>query len=140
MLPVFVGAVLLAASLASVGSPRGNVAVSLSGNDDRLTRAYTQIRAGMRISQVAAFGFDINKAERLPKKALMARFMPTDSTKFDALDPAVKNCYRGSDDCTAYIFDDYTDQLLLLVQGGRVTWKLKFKSVVAGSSFSTSVG
>ncbi len=51
--------------------------------------------------------------------------MPTDAATFDKLDPAVKNCYRGSQDCTAYIFDLNTSSVWVLVQNGRVTWKLK---------------
>ena len=57
----------------------------------------------------------------------MERFMPKDHTAFDALDPAVKNCYRGSGDCTAYIYEVYSKSTVLLVQDGRVTWKMMFE-------------
>ena len=130
MLPVFAGAVLLAVGGGFAGSSHGNAAVSNAGNDDQTMRAYAQIRLGMPISQIDALGFDTAVAERLTKSVLMERFMPTDAAKFDALDPAIKNCYRGSGDCAAYIFDGYTSQVLVLVQDGRITWKLKYDSVV----------
>jgi len=139
MFGVLVGAVVLAASLAVAGSQHGNAAAPDPGNDDRLADAYAQIRTGIPVSQLDALGFDPAKAERLPKKALMERFMPKNNARFDALDPAVKNCYRGSNDCTAYIFDNYTDQVVLLVQGGRVTWKMMLTWVVAGSPVSRAV-
>jgi hypothetical protein len=127
---IVAGAVLLATSLGFAGSPRAGAAVPGSGDDGRLTRAYAHIRIGMPFSRLAALGFDTAKAERLSKMALMERFMPKDKTTFDALDPAVKNCYRGSEDCTAYIFEVYSDEMVLLIQGGRVTWKIVSKSMV----------
>ena len=70
----------------------------------------------------------------------MKRFMPKNDTAFDALDPAVKNCYRESDDCTAYIFEVYSEPTVLLVQGGRVTWKMMFNSTMAGAELSRAAG
>jgi hypothetical protein len=127
------GAIVLAASLSFIGSPHASAAAAVGGDDDRLMRAYAQVRIGMPFSQLAALGFDTAKAERLSRMPLMERFMPKDHTAFDALDPAVKNCYRGSDDCTAYIFEVYTQPTVLLVQGGRVTWKVMLNSVMAGA-------
>jgi len=139
LFPVLAGGVLFAVGLGFATSPHGEAAVPKSNNDDQLMRAYAQIRPGMPISQIDALGFNTAVAERLPKSVLMARFMPTDAAGFNALDPAVKNCYRGSDDCTAYIFDVYTGLVLVLVQDGRVTWKVKYNSVVAEASFSKTV-
>ena len=130
MLPVLAGAFLLAAGVSIVSAPSGNAAVSSSATE-QLTGAYDQIKLGMPISQIDALGFNPAMAERLTKSVLMARFMPTDAATFNELDPVVKNCYRGSDDCTAYIFDTYTSLVLVLVQDGRITWKLKYDSVVA---------
>jgi len=102
-----------------------------TGNGDQAMQAYTRIRPGMPVSQIGALGFDIAAAERLPKSVLMARFMPTDAAGFDALDPAVKHCYRGSGDCTAYLFHASTGLVLVLVQDGRVAWKSVYNSVIA---------
>ena len=129
----------MAVGLGFASSPHGKAAVPKSSNDDQLMRAYAQIWPGMPISQIDALGFNSAVAERLPKSVLMARFMPTDAAEFNALDPAIKNCYRGPDDCTAYIFDVYAGLVLVLVQDGRVTWKWKYNSVVAGATFSRSV-
>jgi hypothetical protein len=131
MLPVFAGAVLFAVGAGFASSPQQNAAVSNSSNHDQQTPAYAQIRLGMPISQIETLGFNTAVAERLTRNVLMARFMPTDAAKFNELDPAVKNCYRGSGDCTAYIFDVYTGLVLVLVQDGRITWKLMYDSVVA---------
>ena len=130
MLPVFAGAVLFAVGAGFATSPELSAAAANTRNGDQQTQASAQIRLGMPISQIEALGFNTALAERLTKSMLMARFMPTDAAKFDALDPAVKNCYRGSDDCTAYIFDAYTSLVLVLVQNGRITWKLEYDSVV----------
>jgi hypothetical protein len=117
-------AVLIGGGLAFVGWPHANAAVTSTGNDDRFMRAYAQVHTGMPLSRLNAVGLDTAKAERLSKLALMERFMPSDSVAFDALDPAVKNCYQGRDDCTAYIFEAASAQAVVLVQGGRVTWKM----------------
>jgi hypothetical protein len=119
-------AVLVGAGVAFAGWPHASAAVSAAGNDDRLMHAYAQVRTGMPFSQLGALGLDTAKAERISKLALMERFMPKDSTAFDALDPAVKDCYLGPGDCAAYIFDGYGNQAILLVQAGRVTWKKVF--------------
>ena len=115
---VFVGSGL---SLAGIHHTTG---ASGSSDDDRLVHDYAQVWAGMPISRLGAVGFDAAKAERLSRAALVEQFMPKDRIAFDALAPAVKNCYAGPDNCTAYIFSTYSHQALLLVQGGRVTWKM----------------
>ena len=92
-------------------------------NDDKLLRAYQRIEPGMPASQLTLMGFDTGKAERLSKLALMENFMPKDSSAFDALDPAVQDCYTGREDCNAFIFVAMGAQAVLLVNGGRVTWK-----------------
>jgi hypothetical protein len=139
-LSILAGAVALAASLSFAGSPHASAAALGSGDDDRLMRAYAQVQIGMPFSRLAALGFDTAKAERLPRMVLMERFMPKDHAAFDALDPAVKNCYRGSGGCTAYIFEVYSEPTVLLVQGGRVTWKMVFNSVMAGAGLSRAAG
>jgi hypothetical protein len=119
-------AILVGASLGFAGWPQASAAVSQSRNDDWLMRAYAQVKTGMPIAELGALGLDSTKAEKLSKLALMERYMPKDSTAFDALDPAVRNCYAGAGDCTAYIFESYGNQAVLLVQNGRVTWKSIF--------------
>jgi hypothetical protein len=135
---ILAGAVALAAGLSFAGAPHAGAVAG--GDDDPLIRAYAQVRIGMPFSRLAALGFDAARAERLSRLALMERFMPRDHAAFDALDPAVKNCYRGSGDCTAYIFEDYCESTVLLVQGGRVTWKLMFNAVMAGAELSRAAG
>ena len=132
MFRVLVGAILLAASV-SFAASHGGAAARVPVNEDRIAHAYAKIRTGMPLAQLDTFGFDPAKAERLSKKAVVERFMPKDDAKFDALNPAAKNCYRGPDDCTAYIFDNYSDQVVVLVQGGRVAWKKMYIWIVAGS-------
>jgi hypothetical protein len=114
---VFVGGGLCLAGIHHTTAASGS-------SDDRLEHDYAQVWTGMPISQLGAVGFEPAKAESLSRAALVEQFMPKDRIAFDALAPAVKNCYVGPDDCTAYIFSTYTHQALLLVQGGRVTWKM----------------
>ena len=137
---ILAGAVVLAASLSFVGSPHASAAALGGGDDDRLMRAYAQVRIGMPFSRLDSLGLDTAKAERLTRMALIKRFMPNDHAAFDALDPAVKNCYRVSGDCTAYIFEVYTEPTVLLVQGGRVTWKMMFNSMMAEAELLRAAG
>lgn len=137
---ILASAVVLATGLSFAFSPQRSAAALGDSDEDRLMHAYAQVQIGMPISRLAALGFDAAKAERLSRMTLMERFMPKDPTVFDALDPAVKNCYRGSDDCTAYIFGDYSEATLFLIQDGRVTWKMKFNSVMAGTELSRAAG
>jgi hypothetical protein len=138
---ILASAVALAAGVALAGSPHAGAAASGGADDDdRLMRAYAQVRIGMPFSRLAALGFDTARAERLSRMFLVEQFMPRDHAAFDALDPAVKNCYRGSGDCTAYIFEVYSESTMLLVQGGRVTWKLMFNSAMAGAELPRAAG
>ena len=93
-------------------------------SDELLTRAYARVHTGMPASQLGAIGFDTAKAEQVSKLALMERFMPKNSEDFDALDPVVQDCYFGQADCNAYIFTAMGAQAVLLVEGGRVAWKI----------------
>jgi len=124
-LVIFAGFVmLLGAGVAVAAWPRNSdAAASGFSNDELLTRAYERVRTGMPASQLGTIGFDTAKAQRLSKLALMERFMPKDSAGFDALDPAVQDCYVGPGDCNAYIFTAMGAQAVLLVEGGRVAWK-----------------
>ena len=130
MLPVFVGAVLLAAGVGLASSPRGNTGVLNSGTDDQ-SQTYDRIKVGMPVSKIEAPGFDVALAQQLPKNALLGLLMPTDPAKFAALDPAIKSCYREPVDCTAYLFDIYIGVAVVLVQDGRIIWKTMYNSVVA---------
>ena len=131
ILPVFAGAILLAVGAGFASSSDGSAAAQNVIDVHQLTGAYDQIKVGMPISHIDPLGFNTAKAERLTKSILRARFMPTDAGTFNALDPAVKNCYRESEDCTAYLFDAYSSLVLVLVQDGRITWKFKYDSIVA---------
>jgi hypothetical protein len=135
---IFIGLVMVLGAGMAMAWPRAHASPSGLGSDERTLRAYAQVRTGMPFSQLGALGIDTAKAERISKLALIERFMPKNSTAFDALDPAVRNCYLGSGDCTAYIFDVYTEQALLLVQGGRVTWKMMSNAMVARNDVAIS--
>jgi hypothetical protein len=138
---IVAGAVLLATSVSFAGSLHASTAAPGGGDDDdRMMRAYTRVQIGTPFSQIAALGLDPAKAERLSRAALMERFMPKDHAAFNALDPAVKNCYRGSGDCAAYIFQVYTEPTVLLVQGGRVTWKMMSNAVIAEAGLPRIAG
>jgi hypothetical protein len=128
---IFAGAALLAMSLSFASARSGSPPDSAGGNDHQLMHGYTQVLIGMPILRLAALGLDTAKAERLSRLTLSQRFMPRDHQTFEALDPAVKDCYRRSDDCTAYIYGDFSETVVLLVQNDRVTWKTIFHSVVA---------
>jgi len=128
-LSILAGAVLIGVSISLACFPP-TTATSRYGEDDRLAHDYAQILTGMPISRLGALGIDTAKAERLSKAALREQFMPKDKLSFDALSPAVQNCYSGPEDCTAYVVSSYTHQALILVQGGRVTWKAMTNSMV----------
>jgi len=118
-------AILLGGGVALAAWPHDPVPDSAAGfsGDEVLMAAFARVHTGMPASQLAAVGFDTAKAERLSRLALIEQFMPKDSKEFDALDPAVKACYVGPADCNAFIFTAAGAQALLLVQGGRVSWK-----------------
>ncbi len=121
----FVGFVMLLGAGVGVAAWPSATRASASGfsSDEMLVRAYARVDTGMPVSQLAAAGFDPAKAERLSRLGLMERYMPKDSAQFDNLDPAVQDCYVGRSDCSAYIFTAMGAEAVLLVKGGRVTWK-----------------
>jgi len=137
---IFAGAAVLAMSLSFAGARNGSPPDSASGNDHQLMQGYTQVLIGMPVFRLAALGLDTAKAERLSRLTLSQRFMPRDHQTFEALDPAVKDCYRRPDDCTAYIYGDFSETVVLLVQNGRVTWKTIFHSVIARTELSPASG
>ena len=67
--------------------------------------AYQQISPGAtRESDLTQLGFDASgspNVEVLSYLGVIERFMPRDSIKFDALDPAVQSCIQARDRCTA---------------------------------------
>lgn len=115
--------IMLGGGIAVAAWPKAAAPVSGFSSDEMLTNAYARIKPGMPSSQLSTIGFDTAKAERLSKLALMEHFMPKDSAGFDALDPAVQACYTEPSDCNAFIFTAMGAQAVLLVQGGRVSWK-----------------
>jgi hypothetical protein len=115
---------MLGAGIAVAAWPHAEaVAPSGFSSDELLANAYARVKTGMPASQLGTVGFDTAKAERLSKLALMEHFMPKDSAGFDALDPPVQACYTEPADCNAFIFTAMGAQAVLLVQGGRVSWK-----------------
>lgn len=116
--------------------------------------AYKEISPGETpASDLGKIGFDSTRApnvEILSYLGVIERFMPRDSIRFDALDPAVQSCIEARDRCTAYVFhpgqlhQERTGNILLdlfgferttistgwqaevvfLVQDGRVAYKV----------------
>ena len=123
---------LLGAGVAVAAWPHATPVASGFDSDETLMRAYAHVQTGMPASQLGTIGFDTAKAEHLSKLALMERYMPKDSAGFDALDPAVQDCYVGPGDCAAYIFTAIGTQAVLLVESGRVAWKTMSTTGVAG--------
>lgn len=92
----------------------------LSSDFDRLKPGVTQA------AQLPLLGFDTSGAERLSYLAMVEQFMPGDSFAFDALAPAVQDCFEGRARCDGYIFplaDRSGARALVLIQGGRVAYK-----------------
>ena len=118
-------AILMGAGVAVAAWPRETVSEPAAGfsSDEMLAQAYARIHTGMPASELSSIGFDITEAERLSRLALMEQYMPKDSAAFDALNPEVKACYVGPGDCNAFIFTPMGAQVLVLVQGGRVSHK-----------------
>ena len=124
--------VLLGAGVAVAAWPHPKPVASGFDSDEKLVNAYAHVQTGMPASKLNTVGFDTAKAERLSKLALMERYMPKDSVGFDALDPAVQDCYVGPGDCAAFIFTAVGAQAVLLVESGRVAWKSIGSIAVAG--------
>lgn len=117
-----------------------------------LASAYARVQPGLtRASQLAALGFDTAtpNVEVLSYFGVMERFMPRDSTSFDRLNGAVRDCIiEARDRCTAIVmtagdakrshgggvlaaigFGSATaaaqvPEVTLLVQNGRVAYKM----------------
>ncbi len=116
--------------------------------------AYQTISPGAtRTSDLGQIGFDAAESpnvEVLSYLGVIERFMPRDSIKFDQLDPAVKTCIEGRENCSAYIFKPerihqertgnwlldvlgferesisygWSAEVMLLIQDGRVVYKV----------------
>jgi len=116
--------------------------------------AYHNVIPGVtRASDLAAIGFDASLAPNvqvLSYLGVIERFMPRDSIRFDALDPAVQSCIEARDRCTAYVFSPqrleeqrvgnwfldvlgfqrttydsgWSAEVVLLIQDGRVSYKV----------------
>ncbi|HWD49171.1 MAG TPA: hypothetical protein VG309_04555 [Rhizomicrobium sp.] len=116
--------------------------------------AYEQIQPGVtRVSDLGTYGFDAASSpnvEMLSYLGVIERFMPRDSIKFDALDPAVQDCIDARDRCTAFVFRPerlhqertgnwfldvlgferttvnygWSAEVMLLVEDGRVAYKV----------------
>ena len=132
-LSIIAGSVLMAGVLSLPNGLHHSSAVASAGGDDRLRATYGQVRVGPPASELAALGLDTAKAEQLSITDLIKRFIPGQKIASEQLNPAVKSCYNGHE-CTAYIFDDYSDQVVLLLQDGRVTWKIMSTSMLARMS------
>jgi hypothetical protein len=88
---------------------------------------YRHLHPGATLaSDLPRLGFDTQNAERLSYLGVMEQFMPRDSFGFDALDPAVQDCFQARDRCLAYIFtlaDRPGAKAVVLIEGGRVAYK-----------------
>jgi hypothetical protein len=117
-----------------------------------LASAYARVQPGLtRASQLAALGFDTAtpNVEVLSYFGVMERFMPRDSTSFDRLNTAIKDCIiEARDRCTAIVMTAgdgnrshgggvlaaigfgpaaaaaQVPEVTLLVQNGRVAYKM----------------
>ncbi len=113
--------VLLGAGIGIAAWPRANAAAQGFACEEQLMAAYARVHEGTPASKLAGLGFDPARARRLSALGLMEHFMPKDSISFDALSPAVQECFEGRDDCSAYIFPvaQSNAEAVLLVEGGR---------------------
>jgi len=114
-----------------------------------LALAYARVQPGLtRASQLAGLGFDAAtpNVEALSYLGVMERYLSGDSTKFDRLDAALRNCIEARDRCTALVFKPGDQQgaggmfatlgfdaanaagraaeVTLLLQNGRVAYKM----------------
>jgi hypothetical protein len=115
-----ISAILLAAILILLRAAGAGAATKSLDDDEKLFQA---IRIGAPLSSLSPLGFDVAKAERLPKASLIKQYMPKNTAAFNSLQPAVQRCYRGTQSCTALIFDTFTGRVIFLIQDGQVTWK-----------------
>jgi hypothetical protein len=117
---IFISAILLAAILILLKAPGAGAATSSLDDDEKV---FQSIRIGAPLSSLSPLGVDVAKAEHLSKATLIKRYMPKNSAAFNSLPPAVQRCYRGTQSCTALIFDNNSSRVVFLIQDGQVTWK-----------------
>ncbi|HEY1838035.1 MAG: hypothetical protein WBQ17_03425 [Rhizomicrobium sp.] len=108
---------------------------------EALQTAYEAISpARTRVSDLGKLGFDITTSpnvESVSYLGVIERFMPRNSTAFDALDPAVKSCIDARAACSAYVFKP---QRLDAERGGNWFFEmLGFESAHAGTGWSPEV-
>jgi hypothetical protein len=131
-LGIFVGfVVMLGAGVAVAAWPQAKEAAPGFSSDELLVTAFARVSTGMPASQLAAAGLDTAKAKRLSALALMEAFMPKDSTEFDALNPALQSCFQNRDGCDGYVFRAVAAEAVLVVEHGRVSWKMMLGLPVA---------
>ena len=98
ILAVFAGSGLALVTRAHVGErplPKAQIPVA----------AYDRVEPGVtRARRLAGLGFDLGHAQRLSFLALLEQFQRGDSIDFDALDPAVRDCFLGRARCDGYSF------------------------------------
>jgi hypothetical protein len=145
--------VLLFSALALLGNivlpflPSEMPTTRLRTSQDML-RAYSRIRPGFtHASELAGYGFDSSSSgtRLLSYLAVMERFIPHDSNRFDRLDSAIQACVAARERCSALTFRptdsakargiftafdmgasaaSRTPQVTLLIRDGRVTFKM----------------
>jgi hypothetical protein len=90
-------------------------------------RAYDRLVVGAtQVSQLPELGFDLARADRLSYLAMIEQFMPDNSTGFDTLDPAVRDCLTTRDRCSGYVFrltGRADAHAVVVIQSGRVAYK-----------------
>jgi hypothetical protein len=92
-----------------------------------MSSAYDDLRPGVTpVAQLPKLGFETKEAMRLSYLGMIEQFMPSDSFDFDALDPAVRDCFLARDRCDGFIFplkDRPGTRALVLTEAGRVAYK-----------------
>ncbi len=96
--------------------------------DSRVVLAdFRRLEPGItQASQLPQLGFNLANGERLSYLGVVEKLMPGDSSDFDALDPAVRECFQTADRCAAFVFPlaDRTGlQAVVVIQAGRVAFK-----------------
>lgn len=90
-------------------------------------RAYDRLVAGITATAILPdLGLDLSRADRLSYLAMIKQFMPENSTGFDQLDPAVRDCLAARDRCTGYAFKlagNPNARAVVVIQSGHVVYK-----------------
>jgi hypothetical protein len=121
--------------------PRGSAAAERA-DSAALKTAYARAALGATRPQLARLGFDAARpgVRRLSGLGVQEYFMPRSSRSFDALDPAVQNCFEAPDRCNVLIFPladgrgasglfaahasaGPSGRIILLLHSGRLTYK-----------------